>query len=322
MTSALLEVKDLRIYYGTDAGEVKAVDGVTFSLESGVKLGLVGESGCGKSTMAMGMMRLIKPPGRIVGGQILLDGFDLASLSEEEMRKKRMTEISLIPQGAMNSLSPVSRVRDQIIDGIKDHDAGFTREQVQAMVSEVLESVDLDPDVADLFPHELSGGMKQRVCVAIAIVLRPKLIIADEPTSALDVVVQRQVMQTIERLQREMGIAMILIGHDMGLMAQSVDRLAVMYAGRLAEIAEVHEMFREPLHPYTQLLISTLPTLGQRGKFSGIPGITPSLLEPPPGCLFHPRCPQAEEICSKVSPELLEMSPGHWAACHLVGRGR
>ncbi|MBM3188457.1 MAG: ABC transporter ATP-binding protein [Chloroflexi bacterium] len=316
----MLQVRNLQVYYGTDAGEVKAVDGVSFDLPRGLKLGLVGESGCGKSTMAMSMMRLIKPPGRIVGGQILLDGVDLASIPEEEMRRRRMTDISLIPQGAMNSLSPVARVRDQIIDGIKDHDVNLDKADLHRRVQEVLESVDLDPDVADMFPHELSGGMKQRVCVAIAIVLRPKLIIADEPTSALDVVVQRQVMQTIERLQEEMGISMILIGHDMGLMAQSVDLLAVMYAGRLAELGEVHEVFARPIHPYTRLLISTLPTLGQRGQFSGIPGITPSLLEPPPGCLFHPRCPKAEPACSEVCPTLIEERPGHWVACHPNGR--
>ena len=319
MSDQLLQVRDLRVYYGTDAGEVQAVDGVTFDLERGVKLGLVGESGCGKTTMAMSMMRLIKPPGRIVGGQILLDGDDLAAVSEEEMRQKRMTEIALIPQGAMNSLSPVSRVRDQIIDGMVDHDPSLSKEQLRQRVREVLESVDLDPDVAGMYPHELSGGMKQRVCVGIAIALRPKLIIADEPTSALDVVVQRQVMQTIERLQQEMGISMILIGHDMGLMAQSVDRLAVMYAGRLREVAEVHELFGAPQHPYTKLLISTLPTLGRRGEFSGIPGITPSLLDPPPGCLFHPRCPAAKEMCCKVCPTLVEVSPGHWVACHQDG---
>ena len=316
MSDALLQVEDLRVYYGTDAGEVKAVDGVTFSLERGVKLGLVGESGCGKSTMAMSFMRLIKPPGRIVDGSAVLDGTDLVSIPEEDVRRRRMTEISLIPQGAMNSLNPVARVRDQIIDGMKDHDANLSRDAYMARVYEVLESVDLDRDVAHMYPHELSGGMKQRVCVAIAISLQPKLIIADEPTSALDVVVQRQVMQTIERLQEEMGISMILIGHDMGLMAQSVDELAVMYAGQLAEIGEVHEIFAEPLHPYTQLLISTLPTLGRRGVFSGIPGITPALVDPPPGCVFHPRCPQAKDVCSRELAPLYEMRPGRWVACH------
>jgi peptide/nickel transport system ATP-binding protein len=322
MNEQVLQIKDLRVYYYTDAGAVKAVDGVTFSLGRGTKMGLVGESGCGKSTMALSLMRLIKPPGRIVEGQALLDGTDLVQLSEEEMRKARLTEISLIPQGAMNSLNPVARVRDQILDGMQDHDTNMTAEEMKARVNEVLDAVDLERDVAGMYPHELSGGMKQRVCVAIAISLKPKLIIADEPTSALDVVVQRQVMGTIERLQAEMGISMILIGHDMGLMAQSVQELAIMYAGRLAEIGEVHEVFAEPLHPYTQLLISTLPTLGKRGVFSGIPGITPSLVDPPPGCLFHPRCPKATAVCSQRIPVWQELRPGRWVACHLYEEKR
>ena len=316
MSDTLLEVKDLKVYYGTDAGMVKAVDGVSFALERGIKLGLVGESGCGKTTMAMAFMRLIESPGRIEDGQVLLDGVDLVRISEEEMRKTRLTQISLIPQGAMNSLSPVARVRDQIIDGMRDHGVRLSQEKFMERVYEVLESVDLDQSIAQAYPHELSGGMKQRVCVAIAICLHPKLIIADEPTSALDVVVQRQVMQTIKRLQKEMGVSMILIGHDMGLMAQSVDQLAIMYAGKLAEIAQVDEIFAAPSHPYTRLLISTLPTLGRKGQFTGIPGLTPSLLEPPAGCLFHPRCPDAKPICCEVCPTLYEVNRGHWVACH------
>jgi len=322
MNEQVLQIKGLRVYYYTDAGAVKAVDGVTFGLDRGKKMGLVGESGCGKSTMALSLMRLIKPPGRIMGGQALLDGTDLVQLSEEQMRQTRLTDIALIPQGAMNSLNPVARVRDQILDGMQDHDTDMTAEQMEARVNEVLDAVDLERDVADMYPHELSGGMKQRVCVAIAISLKPKLIIADEPTSALDVVVQRQVIGTIERLQAEMGISMILIGHDMGLMAQSVEELAIMYAGKLAEIGEVHEVFAEPLHPYTQLLISTLPTLGERGVFSGIPGITPSLVDPPKGCLFHPRCPKATAICSQQIPTWQQIRPGRWVACHLYEEQR
>jgi len=321
MSGALLQIKDFQVYYYTEKGVVKAVDDVTFDLEQGVRMGLVGESGCGKSTMAMGIMRLIRPPGRVAGGQAILDGVDLTKLSIEEMRQARLRQVSLIPQGAMNSLNPVVRVRDQIVDGLVDHDEGLSQMELDRRVADVLQSVDLKPSVANMFPHELSGGMKQRVCVAIAISMRPKLIIADEPTSALDVVVQRQVMETIQRLQRSMGISMILIGHDMGLMAQSVERLAVMYAGKLAELADVKDIFADPLHPYTQLLISTLPTLGTKGVFHGIPGITPSLLNPPPGCLFCPRCPQAIEVCSQQVPPLIEAKPGRWVACHLMERG-
>jgi len=233
------------------------------------------------------------------------------------MRRVRLSEISLIPQGAMNSLNPVMRVKDQIMDGIKDHDENISQKELEERVYEVLDSVELEREVADMYPHELSGGMKQRVCIAIAISLRPKVVIADEPTSALDVVIQRQVMETMRRLQEEMGLSVILIGHDMGLMAQFVERLVVMYAGRLAEVGSVEDIFSDPLHPYTRLLISTLPLVEAKGVFRGIPGITPSLLNVPPGCIFHPRCPQAMDICSQQIPPLTQVSPGRWVACHL-----
>lgn len=316
MKDQLLQVKDLRVYYHTEKGAVRAVDGVSFDLAVSSRLGLVGESGCGKSTLAMALLRLIKPPGRIEGGQVLLDGIDLAQLPEERMRRIRLSEISLIPQGAMNSLNPVMRVKDQIIDGIKDHDENISPKELEERVYEVLDSVELEREVADMYPHELSGGMKQRVCIAIAISLHPKVIIADEPTSALDVVIQRQVMETMRRLQEEMGLSVILIGHDMGLMAQFVERLVVMYAGRLAEVGNVEDIFGDPLHPYTRLLISTLPLVEAKGVFKGIPGITPSLLNVPPGCIFHPRCPQAMDICSQQVPPLIRVS-SRWVACHL-----
>ena len=318
MSEAVLQVQDLHVYYYTEAGAVRAVDGVTFDLQRGIKMGLVGESGCGKSTLAMSLMRMIKRPGRIESGQALLnEEEDLASVSDERMRELRLREISMIPQGAMNSLNPVMRVRDQILDGLEDHGVKLNNGEAEERVNALLESVDLDLQVAGMYPHELSGGMKQRVCVAIAISMEPSVLVADEPTSALDVVVQRQVMATIERLQEEMGISMILIGHDMGLMAQSVDQLAVMYAGRLAEIGEVETIFDEPLHPYTDLLINTLPTLGRKGEFTGIPGVTPALVNPPSGCIFHPRCPRATDICSQVIPTWQEIRPDHWVACHL-----
>ncbi|MCS7220789.1 MAG: ABC transporter ATP-binding protein [Anaerolineae bacterium] len=317
MNGHVLQVNELRVYYHTDAGVVKAVEGVSFSLERGTRLGLVGESGSGKSTVALASMRLIKPPGRIEGGQILLEGRDLLRLSEEEMRQIRLSQISLIPQGAMNSLNPVMRIKDQIIDAIKAHNGHMDTLAYEDRVREVLELVELDPKVASMYPHELSGGMKQRVCIAIAISLHPKVILADEPTSALDVVIQRQVMETIARLQERLGISVILIGHDMGLMAQFVDRLAVMYAGRLVEMGAVYDIFTRPLHPYTQLLISSLPTLESKGVFKGIPGLTPSLLDVPPGCVFHPRCPQTMDICSRQIPSFQPVEFGRSVACHL-----
>lgn len=319
MNKPILEIKDLKVYYHVEAGAVKAVDGVTLDLDPGVKLGLVGESGSGKSTMALALMRMIKEPGRIEGGQMLLDGVDLLELSDEEMRQTRLRELSMIPQGAMNSLHPLMRIQDQIIDGIKDHDPTLTRAELEERVYTLLDSVELERKVARMYPHELSGGMKQRACVSIAISMHPKVIIADEPTSALDVVIQRQVMETLDRLQNELNLSIILIGHDMGLMAQFVDRLAVMYAGKLMEAGTIRDIFAEPLHPYTQLLISSLPVLGNKGVFTGIPGITPSLLDVPPGCVFHPRCPQAMDICSQQIPALTQVGPGRWTACHLYG---
>jgi peptide/nickel transport system ATP-binding protein len=322
MSEALLQVKDLRVYYHTQRGPVKAVDGVSFELKPNSRLGLVGESGSGKSTLAMALLRLIKPPGRIDGGQILLDGMDLATLSVEQMRQLRLNQISLIPQGAMNSLNPVARLGDQIIDGIKAHRPTMPRSAMKQRVREVLQWVNLKPDVADMYPHQLSGGMKQRVCIAIAVSLRPKVIIADEPTSALDVVVQRQVMETISRVQQELGASVILIGHDMGLMVQFVERLVVMYAGKVAEADTIRNIFTEPLHPYTQLLISSLPTLEDQGVFRGIPGIAPSLLNAPQICLFSPRCPHKMEICTTQAPPLRELNGQRQVACYLYNEGK
>ncbi|MCC6169218.1 MAG: ABC transporter ATP-binding protein [Caldilineaceae bacterium] len=318
----VLQVKDLRVYYHTARGPVKAVDGVSFSLGPNMRLGLVGESGSGKSTMALALMRMIKPPGRIEGGQVLLGGQDLVKLSQDAMRSVRLDQIAMIPQGAMNSLNPVVRIRQQIVDGLRAHDPALSKQEIDTRVAEVLDWVDLDRSVANMYPHELSGGMKQRVCIAIAISLRPKVIIADEPTSALDVVIQRQVMETIGRVQEELGAAVILIGHDMGLMVQFVDRLAVMYGGKLAEMGDVRAMFRDPLHPYTQLLIKSLPKLDDKGELTGIPGVAPSLLNAPAGCLFHVRCPQAMAVCRTATPPLMEIHPQWQVACHLYDEVR
>jgi peptide/nickel transport system ATP-binding protein len=317
MRETILSVRNLSFYYHTEAGPVKAVDDVSFDVLRGKTLGLVGESGCGKSTAAMAIMRLIKPPGRLEFGSILLDDVDLARLSEESMRQIRLRQLSLIPQGAMNSLNPVLPIKSQILDGMLDHGVKFKGNEKPAKIKELLDLVELPASVAEMYPHELSGGMKQRVCIAIAISMKPHLVVADEPTSALDVVVQRQIMATIERLQHEMGISIILIGHDMGLMAQSVDHLGVMYAGHLAELGQMVDLLKDPMHPYSKLLIKTLPLLTNRGHFEGIPGITPSLLNPPGGCLFAPRCPSVLPVCKDTRPPWAEVKPGHWVACHL-----
>lgn len=341
----MLSVEDLHVYYGTEAGDVKAVNGVSFDLRAGERLALVGESGSGKSTMATALMRMTRPPGRIVSGKIQLGERDLLQLSETEMRRARLAEIALVPQGAMNSLNPVIRIERQIIDGILDHvvedsstsdsttmdpDSSFmasdefgalnrkpTRAELREKIADLLANVGLSPAVARMYPHELSGGMKQRAVLAIATCLSPKVILADEPTSALDVVVQRQIMQTLGRLQTGIDAAVILVGHDMGLVAQFADTIGVMYAGRLVELGPVSQIFENPQHPYTRLLIDSLPSFSEKKEFVGIPGMPPRLLNLPTGCAFYPRCPSAMDVCSDTDPLDIELNPNWRAACHL-----
>ena len=312
----VLTVRDLRVSFDHPLGTVKAVDGVSFTLRAGERLGLAGESGSGKSTMVLAILRMIKPPGRIEGGQVILDDLDVSTLDQEGIRRLRLAGIALVPQGSMNSLNPVMRIRAQIVDALADHDVRLTGAALDARIGDLLRQVGLRPEVAGMYPHELSGGMKQRACIAIAICLRPRVIIADEPTSALDVIVQRQVMETLARVQRALGSAVILVGHDMGLMAQFVDRLGVMYAGRLVELSPIEQIITEPRHPYTQALIASLPSLTERGTMTGIPGLAPLLRDLPPGCAFHPRCPRADARCRTDRPEPRAITPAQMVACH------
>jgi oligopeptide/dipeptide ABC transporter ATP-binding protein len=316
--AAVLDVRDLRVSYQIREGRVTAVNGVSFTLQRKEVLGLVGESGSGKSTIALALLRLIKSPGKIEQGQVLLNGRDLLTLSEDEMRLVRLAELSMVAQGAMNSLNPVMRVRDQIEDAWSDHDVNLRGKEIDERIAELMRRVGLRPEDAARYPHELSGGMKQRAVIAIAISLRPSVIIADEPTSALDVVVQRQIFDTLEQVQDEIGASVILIGHDMGLMAQTVNRLGVMYAGEIVELSPVRDVFADPLHPYSRLLIASLPSLEQKGGQQGIPGMPPSLLNRPPGCPFQPRCPIATSVCESVPPELSLKGPNRLVACHNV----
>lgn len=313
----MLEVKNLRVHYETPRGDVIAVNGINFHLYKGETLGLVGESGCGKTTTAMAILQLVQPPGRIVGGEIWLNGKDLLALNANQLRETRWKNLSLIPQGAMNSLNPVMKIKTQIGDAITTHDPSLTGQALRDRIQQLLGLVGLPPRVYDLFPHELSGGMKQRVCIAMAIALSPALIIADEPTSALDVVVQRVVGQTLLDVKKQLGVSMILIGHDMGLQAQLVDRIAVMYAGNIVEIAPVRKIFEEPLHPYTQLLIAAIPSIKERKPLKVTEGLTHDLRNPPPGCIFQFRCPQVMEQCRNIVPPLRELRPEHFVACHL-----
>lgn len=315
--NVVLEVKDLRVHYNTPTGDVIAVNGVSFDVYQGEVVGLVGESGCGKTTAAMGILRLVQPPGRILHGQVILEGTDLLDLSERELRQVRWQALSLIPQGAMNSLNPVMRIHRQIADGIQTHLGKQPKKVLKARILELLRMVGLPSRVYNMYPHELSGGMKQRVCIAMAIALNPTLIIADEPTSALDVIVQRVVAQTLVEVTQQLGSSMIIIGHDMGLLAQLVDRLAVMYAGNIMEIAPAKEAYAEPMHPYTQLLISSIPSIKERKPLQLTEGLTHDLRNPPPGCVFHLRCPHVMDVCRQEIPPLRELKPRHYVACHL-----
>lgn len=315
-TEAVLHVERLTVHYPTARGTIVACRNVSLEVYQGETLGLVGESACGKSTLAMAIMRLVPPPGRIVQGRVVLEGTDLLSLTEERLRQARWKQVALIPQGAMSSLNPVMCVGEQIADGMRAHGVDEARGRMRDRVNELLATVGLPTSVQSMYPHELSGGMKQRVCIAMAISLRPSLILADEPTSALDVVVQRLVIQTLVEIRRQMKVSMLLIGHDMGLQAQLVDRVAVMYAGRILEVAPVREIFRFAGHPYTRLLVDSIPSIKERKPLKVTEGLLLDLREPPPGCAFQMRCPHASDICRSLEPPLMEVAPGHSVACH------
>jgi peptide/nickel transport system ATP-binding protein len=317
---ALLEVRDLKVYYRTIWGLFRAVDGVSLNVGHKEVLGVAGESGCGKSTLVEGVLRLIKPPGFIAGGEVLFKGIDLLKLGDDELRKLRWKELSYIPQGSMNSLNPVLRVEEQVIDAIVEH-GEYDEEEARALAREYLKRVGLPADVLRMFPHELSGGMKQRVIIAMAMILKPSLVVADEPVTALDVVSQRLVLQLLRELRDEYGASLIYVSHDLATHAELVDRMAVMYAGKVVEVGNVEEVFLEPLHPYVQLLIDSVPKPGKK-VVKGIPGVAPSPLNWPPGCRFHPRCPKAMPICSQVEPELIDVGGGRAVACHLYGGAR
>ncbi|MEL6308137.1 MAG: ABC transporter ATP-binding protein [Chloroflexota bacterium] len=315
---AVLEVDGLQIFYETPKGDVRAVDGVNFTLYEGETLGLVGESGCGKTTAAMGVLQLISPPGRIVGGSIKLDDVDLLQLTTEELRKMRWTRLALIPQGAMNSLNPTMKISAQIADVMRQHGEGKrSKSELKDRILELFHWVGLPARIYEMYPHEISGGMKQRVCIAMAIALNPAVIIADEPTSALDVVVQRVIAQTMLKVKEALGVSMIMIGHDMGLMAQMVDRIAVMYAGNIVEISSVEHIFKNPGHPYSELLIDAVPSLKERKPLKITKGITHDPRNPPPGCIFQLRCPYVMERCRTEKPIRQEIRPRQEVACHL-----
>jgi peptide/nickel transport system ATP-binding protein len=315
----ILQIKDLKMRYRTSKGSVKAVDNVSLNIKKGEALGLVGESGCGKTSIGLSILKLLPPNGEILGGEIFFDGEDLIPKSEEEMRKIRWKGISMIFQAAMNALNPVYRIEDQIIEAIATHEH-VTKEEARERVAKLYELVGMDPERAGQYPHEYSGGMRQRAVIAMALACDPKFIIADEPTTALDVIVQDQIIGGIKELQKKLRMSMLYISHDISVIAETCDSIGVMYAGKIVEYADSIALFKSPLHPYTQRLLSAFPSLkGPLERLTPIPGEPPNLLSPPPGCRFHPRCYHSRELCKSKAPVFREIEHGHWAACHYIG---
>lgn len=313
----LIHIDNLKVEYLAGRGSVRAVDGVSLSIARGEVVGLAGESGSGKSTIAQAIMRILQPPAIITSGRVIFEGQDILHMSDRELRAFRWEKVSMVFQSAMNSLNPVMTIGDQIMDVVMVHHR-VSAEKAREHAREMLAIVGIEPDRIDSYPHELSGGMRQRAVIAIALVLQPPLMIMDEPTTALDVVVQREILAKIAELREQFGFSILFITHDMSLLVEISDRIAIMYAGEIVELAPSRELFEHPLHPYTQGLMASFPALtGDRKELMGIPGSPPDLISPPSGCRFHPRCPKRMEICDKVHPKLVEYTPGHFVACHL-----
>jgi peptide/nickel transport system ATP-binding protein len=321
---ALLELRGLTVDYGS----ARAVDGIDLDIHEGEILGLAGESGCGKTTVANAVMQILRPPGRIAGGSIVFRGEDLVGKSDEDMRRFRWRNVSMVFQSAMNALNPVMRVGDQFVDAVRAHER-IDRKRALGQAEELLELVGIDRDRIRAYPHQLSGGMRQRVIIAIALALNPELILLDEPTTALDVVVQREIMQQVEALKRDFGFAVLFITHDVSPLLEFADRIAIMYAGEVVETAPAQKLATDAQHPYTQGLLQSFPPLsGPLERLTGIPGSPPDLRNPPSGCRFHPRCPHCTRDNASLylrqtteRPVLREIAPGHLVACHLVEEG-
>ncbi|SET46128.1 ABC transporter ATP-binding protein [Stigmatella erecta] len=314
---ALLSVKDLRVEYLTPAGPVCAVDGVSFDIGKGEVLGLAGESGSGKSTVAQALLRILRPPAVITGGQVLFEGEDVLAMSEAQLRQLRWRKISLVFQSAMNSLNPILSIGEQIVDAIQAH-LPMKRSDALDRAVALLKLVGIDSSRLTSYPHQLSGGMRQRVVIAIALALEPPLMLMDEPTTALDVVVQKEILHQVSELKEKLGFSILFITHDLSLILEFSTRIAVLYAGKLMEMAPSRELYTAPKHPYTQGLLGSVPSVrGPRRKLVGIPGSPPDMRRLPSGCRFHPRCPSAMDQCKATVPELRQLGPDHIEACHL-----
>jgi peptide/nickel transport system ATP-binding protein len=316
MTTPLLDVRDLHIHYDTMRGTMKAVDGISFALERGSHLGLIGESGCGKTTTGRAITRVMPRNGRIAGGEIWFKGQDLARIPEKAMRELRWKDLSMVPQASMDSLDPVYRVGKQLVEVLTIR-GGMSKTDARDRAAELFGLVGLSADRLDNYPHEFSGGMRQRAVIAMALALEPDLVIADEPVTALDVIVQNQVLRTFRELQGRLSLSVIMITHDISVVAETCDRVAVMYAGKIVEIADVGPFFAEPVHPYTLGLQNAYPNLKKPDlELISIEGYPPDLVDPPQGCRFASRCPFATPRCIAEEPPLVTVGPGHQAACH------
>jgi peptide/nickel transport system ATP-binding protein/oligopeptide transport system ATP-binding protein len=317
----LLEIRNLKTYFDVRGGVLKAVDDVSFTIEAGETLGLVGESGCGKTVTAASIMRLVPiPPGRIAGGEILFEGVDVLRLSESEMRKVRGNKISMIFQEPMTSLNPVFTVGDQVAEVISLHEK-LSQREIRDRIIESFRLVRIPAAESRIkeYPHQMSGGMRQRVMIAMALACHPKLMIADEPSTALDVTIQAQILDLMNNLKKETGAAILFITHDLGVIAEMAQRVAVMYAGKIMEAADVDTLFSEPKHPYTIGLMNSIPILGigkKEKRLSTIPGVVPSLFKLPEGCLFHERCSVATPECGRLEPPTIDLGKGHIVRCH------
>ncbi|BAN90884.1 ABC transporter ATP-binding protein [Aeropyrum camini] len=312
---AILEIRGLKVYYHTLSGIVRAVDGVSLSIDKGEWLSIVGESGSGKSTLALSIPRLIMPPGRIVEGRIIYSGVDLLGLADDEVRRYRGREVGMVFQDPTAYLDPYRTVGSQIAEALLEHGLAFDRREAEALTGDALELVGIPRDRASVYPHQLSGGQRQRVAIAAAVALEPKILIADEPTTALDVVVQAKIMDLMKRLQEERGLTVLLVTHDIGLAAEYSDRIAVMYAGELVEVGPAVEVVSHPIHPYTEMLVNSVPDPWEDREIKPIPGSPPDLRNPPPGCRFHPRCPLRQSVCTATEPTLKRVDGGRSHSC-------
>lgn len=316
----LLRVENLKMYWEILSGQVKAVDDISFEVNEGQALGLAGESGCGKTSAALTILRLLPSNGRVISGSIFLDGENLLEIDDTMFRKEvRWKKISVIFQGAMNALNPVIKIGDQISEPILTHEHA-KKEEAQNRAGKLLDLVGVGAERIDRYAHELSGGMKQRAMIAMSLACNPKLVIADEPTTALDVITQAQVLKVIDDLRHKLNLSMLLISHDLSMIVDTCDKVAIMYAGKIVEYGNIKSLFKETLHPYSQKLIAAFPSiLGEKKELSTIHGFPPDLVKPPPGCRFHPRCQYATEICKKKEPITVQASKEHYVACHLIG---